>query len=101
MPWRTSTRAKRLPANWGDLKRQVKARANGRCEAEAHDPRCDGRGAECDHITQGDNHALSNLQWLSTPCHDAKTRAENAARNRATAALKRRPTEPHPGRRHD
>ena len=97
MAWSTSTRAKRLPPNWDTLRRQVRARARGKCQADRHAPGCDRRGTECDHITPGDNHDLSNLQWLSTECHAAKTRAENAQLNTKRATLKRRPTETHPG----
>ena len=99
MAWSTSTRRYRLPPNWADLRRQTKQRAKGRCEAAQHEPNCDGIGTDADHVTQGDNHALANLQWLSKPCHWAKTRRENAARNSQAATLRRRPTEQHPGRR--
>lgn len=100
MPWSTSDRRLRLPRNWHELKRQVKARARGLCEAEQHDPRCDGVGTDCDHVLQGDDHSLGNLQWLSGPCHRAKTARESAARNHERAGLRHRPTEQHPGRKH-
>lgn len=99
MAWTTSDRRFRLPRNWPELKRKVKHRARGLCEAERHHPDCDGIGTDCDHVVQGDDHSLTNLQWLSAPCHRAKTNDENAARNRANAALRRRPTEQHPGQR--
>jgi 5-methylcytosine-specific restriction endonuclease McrA len=99
MAWATSDRRHRLPRNWVDLRRQVKARANGLCEAAQHVSQCDGIGTDCDHVTQGDDHSLTNLAWLSEPCHRAKTARETAARNERNAALKRRPTETHPGRR--
>lgn len=99
MAWSTSDRRYRLPRNWPDIKRQVKRRAHGLCEADQHQPNCDGIGTDCDHIIAGDNHSLDNLQWLSGPCHQAKTAAENAARNRANARMKRRPSEQHPGLR--
>jgi len=98
MAWATSTRAQRLPPNWPTIRDQVRDRAAGRCQAHPHHaPGCDGWGAEADHITPGDDHSLTNLQWLSTPCHQAKTAQEAAARNRARAAMRRRPEEPHPG----
>lgn len=97
MAWETSTRRQRLPKDWEQKKAATKRKAQGRCEAAQHHPSCDGNGAEVDHITPGDDHTLPNLQYLSTPCHDAKTRAENAARNKAHAQLKRRPQEQHPG----
>lgn len=98
MPWSTSDRRARLPSNWSQLCREVKARAQGKCEATHHDPRCDGVGTDADHIIPGDHHDLANLQWLSSPCHRAKTARESAQRNRQAATLKRRPREPHPGR---
>jgi 5-methylcytosine-specific restriction endonuclease McrA len=99
MPWATSDRRSRLPRNWQQIRATVRARAHGKCEAEKHDPRCDGIGTDCDHIIPGDDHRIEALMWLSAPCHTAKTAAETAARNTSQAALKLRPTEPHPGRR--
>lgn len=97
--WGTSDRASRLPANWASIRRQVAARANNLCEAATHVSTCNGTGTDADHIRAGDDHALDNLQWLSGPCHAAKTARETAWRNRRNAALKHRPTETHPGRR--
>lgn len=97
MHWANSDRASRLPADWAARKRATRLRAHGRCEAHHHHPDCDGRGTECDHIHTGDDHSLTNLQWLSKPCHRAKTTEETRARNRLDAALRRRPAEPHPG----
>lgn len=77
-----SKRSSRLPADWADLRAQVKARANGRCEALVHHHLCNGTGAECDHIIAGDDHRLSNLQWLSRQCHQVKSIRENRDRNR-------------------
>ena len=99
MAWESSTRRARLPKDWPKRVAQVKKRSNGLCEATRHVAECDGLGAEVDHRTQGDDHTMANLQHLSTPCHAAKTKAENAARNKLNAQLRRRPTEPHPGAR--
>lgn len=99
MAWETSRRRQRLPHNWPALVRAVRRRANGRCEATHHHPDCDWRGKDVDHKVAGDNHHPDNLQYLSSPCHKAKTKAENAARNRLHAQLKRRPPEQHPGAR--
>lgn len=98
MAWSTSDRRTRLPHNWATIRAQVKARARGQCQATTHHPHCNGRGTDADHIKPGDNHNLTNLQWLSAPCHKAKTAAETSQRNKANAALKRRPQEAHPGR---
>jgi hypothetical protein len=95
--WSTSDRRARLPADWPAIRAKVKARAHGRCEAEHHAPGCLGTGNDADHIQAGDDHSLANLQWLSTPCHRAKTARETAARNRTRAAMRKRPAEPHPG----
>lgn len=98
MAWSTSDRRARLPADWPHLRQATKARARGICEWVDQDGRCTEQGTDCDHVVQGDDHSLANLQWLCGPHHDEKTRNENAARNRQTAALRRKPTEPHPGR---
>jgi 5-methylcytosine-specific restriction protein A len=92
--WSTSDRHDRLPSNWPALVAQVKRRAKGRCEDKHHADGCDGRGTQVDHIVQGDDHSLANLQLLSGPCHDRKTRLDNGYR----AAVKA-PTERHPGLR--
>ncbi|WIE54215.1 HNH endonuclease [Curtobacterium sp. MCBD17_003] len=75
----------------------MRTRARGLCEAEHHEPDCDGIGTDADHLVMGDNHSMDNLQWLSGPCHKAKTARESAARNTTNAQLRRRPQEPHPG----
>lgn len=98
MGWESSNRRERLPANWPTIRRQVKSRAKGRCEATPHARGCGGWGTDADHITPGDNHHLNNLQWLSPACHRAKTAAEAAARNTAKADARQRPQEQHPGR---
>lgn len=98
MAWHTSDRKDRLPPNWEAIRRQVKTRAKGRCEATEHAKGCGGWGRDADHITPGDNHTLTNLQWLSGPCHRAKTARESAARNQARKQARIRPKEQHPGR---
>lgn len=95
-PWAGSTRRQRLPANWPQLVKQVKARDRGRCQAPVHVPKCDGIGTDVDHIIEGDDHRLTNLMLLSGPCHVAKTSRENAERNRARTAARIRPDR-HPG----
>lgn len=97
MRWNNSTRAARLPADWAQRRRIVCERAHGRCQAERHAPECNGIGTDCDHIVQGDNHSLDNLQWLSHPCHKAKTERENAERNHMKAQQRLHPRERQPG----
>ena len=98
MAWSTSNRRERLPDNWPAIRRAVKSRAKGRCEATTHAKGCGGWGTDADHITPGDDHTLDNLQWLSGACHRAKTAAETTARNHARTEARTRPTEQHPGR---
>ena len=51
-PWAGSTRRQRLPANWPQIVREIKRRAQGRCEAERHHPHCTGAGTDVDHIIE-------------------------------------------------
>lgn len=69
------------------------------CEAKAHVPECDGKGSQCDHVVAGDDHRLTNLQWLSEPCHKAKTASESLAGYRAKRAALKLPAEAHPSKR--
>lgn len=98
--WASSTRRTALPPDWPRRRAAVRKRAGDRCEERVDGVRCPNRGAECDHITphtQGGTDALSNLQWLCTPCHKRKT-GQEAARARETIRQRRfRPAEPHPG----
>lgn len=99
MAWdqETSTRRHRLPSDWKTRRAAVRARASGQCEHIESGLRCLVLGAECDHIVPGDDHNLTNLQWLCRDHHAAKTKVENAQsrwRYRQT-----RETERHPGLR--
>ena len=98
MAWATSNRASRLPKDWERRKAAVKRRDHGRCRATVHNPKCDGKGTEVDHIHRGDDHRLENLELLNHYCHQDKTNRESSERNRKTAQMKKRPMETHPGR---
>lgn len=94
--WQNSDRRSRLPSDWPKRVAATKERAAGRCEGVSihNEPRwhvtdCPGIGRECDHDRRGDDHSLTNLRWLSTECHKAKTAAERPTRSR--------PTSQHPG----
>ena len=73
--WAASTRKTRLPPSraWERLRLTVIER----------DPICQvchqAISTEVDHIDPGDNHALTNLQGICAPCHQAKTQTEAAA----------------------
>lgn len=92
MSWETSNRHERLPRDWSAIVLTVKRRAKGRCEDKHHALGCDGIGTDVDHIRQGDDHSLSNLQLLSAACHARKTRLDNGYR-----ATVKAPAERHPG----
>ena len=95
--WASSNRRAGLPNDWPTRRRRVKHRARGRCEAKTHESGCDGIGTDCDHIGDPADHSLTNLQWLSRPCHNAKTQREAQAARTPPPARARQP-EPHPGR---
>lgn len=99
--WRNSDRRSRLPKDWDARRLEVKRRAGGRCQQELPSgARCPRAGAECDHIEPGDNHDLSNLQWLCKAHHDAKTRREAAAAYRKPQRpVYKRAEETHPALR--
>jgi 5-methylcytosine-specific restriction enzyme A len=87
--WATSNRKAELPRDWHKIRQQVKRRACGRCQAATHVPDCDGIGTDCDHVGDPHDHSPDNLQWLSRPCHQAKTAADKPQR--------KRPAPAHPG----
>jgi len=94
--WQGSNRRSRLPKNWAQLRENTRLRAGDRCEATLTDgERCPDQGTDCDHIEAGDNHALSNLQWLCTWHHRKKTAAEG--NKRVFRVSERHPKEQHPG----
>ncbi|MGG7307551.1 HNH endonuclease [Curtobacterium sp. AB451] len=99
--WEGSDRRERLPRDWEHRRNIVRDNAGGRCEATMRDgSRCTERGTDCDHIVRGDNHALSNLQWLCGWHHNKKTAREALEARRSTSRpLARKATERHPGLR--
>jgi 5-methylcytosine-specific restriction protein A len=73
---------------------RIRERDNYTCQ------RCGSPGYEVDHIinvARGGTDDDDNLQTLCPGCHDLKTRTE-AAEGLARRS-RRRPSEPHPGRR--
>lgn len=94
MPWSTSNRRTRLPADWTLRREAIRARALGRCEAVCNGIRCHRPGSEAHHAGAVDDH--DDLVWLCADCHKVITLQE-AARGRARMQSKaRRPRERHP-----
>lgn len=96
--WQGSDRAKRLPKDWHRRRARARREAGNLCQAVVHAPLCTGVGSQCDHIVRPDlflgpdPDVASNLQWLSEPCHKAKTLSE-----RSTRPSQRADRERHPG----
>ena len=91
MAWEGSTRRQRLPLDWHNRRRSVIRRAEGKCAV------CGEPANEVDHILQGDDHSLENLQLLCSKHHVSKTNTENFNRRAKKMALRKRPQEGHPG----
>lgn len=96
MAWKTSNRSSRLPPDWPQRKRAVKARDKGICYI------CGGPGADSvDHVVAGDDHSLTNLALahLNTPpfCHRRKSTSEGNAAWAKVRTQGKFPTEAHPG----
>ncbi|WP_082981763.1 HNH endonuclease [Mycolicibacterium mucogenicum] len=97
MGWDTSARRFDLPANWPVIQRGVLRDARWLCEIGL--PGCLTEATEVDHKKRGNDHSRSNLQAACSWCHGKKSSQEgNAERNRRRA-LRKRPTERHPGTR--
>jgi 5-methylcytosine-specific restriction protein A len=92
--WTNSTRSRRLPSNWPDIRARVLARDGAICWV------CHGPGAdEVDHKVRGDDHSLGNLapihQAVYPFCHRKKSSAEGNYER--WKYRERRPAERHPG----
>ena len=76
--WATTTGAPSLPSHWAIIRAQVLLRDRHTCQACAG-TRCGNLRLEVDHIVNGDNHDLTNLQTLGRTCHRANTTQEMTA----------------------
>lgn len=102
MPWSTSDRRSRLPANWGAITKAVKDRDGWRCTFRfPNGGRCPERELlEVDHVIPNDDDSLTNLATLCKRHHGMKSAKEGvaarAARKKANQKFRR--VEKHPGR---
>lgn len=95
MPWASSTRRQRLPANWAtEIVPAVMTRDGHRCRIR-WDEGCEIEATEVDHKQRGDDHRMVNLQAACSWCHGKKSSAEGHAA-RKYLSTRRRP-ERHPG----
>ena len=95
--WKGSTRRRRLPKNWPNLRRATFERDGHQCteRLELDGSRCPAPAEHCDHVIPGDDHRLENLTSLCAYHHGQKSAREGqAARPKHTL---RRPAEAHPG----
>ena len=96
--WQSSDRSSHLPDDWQLRRAFVAQRAGGQCEGVMGDgTRCVEPGRECDHIERGDDHDVSNLQWLCSWHHKRKTQREAAAALAAERARNAPRKRKHPG----
>jgi len=94
-PWKGSLRAKRLPSNWGSLRKTVLLRDGHKCKLQY--PGCLGTATEVDHLLQGDDHSLTNLQAVCSDCHKVKTNKDRVVLLASRRKLRYRPGDRHPG----
>lgn len=97
MTWAGSNRRERLPRNWPALRRRVIKRDDGQCTWRYSDgTRCEQPGTDVDHITPGDDHALTNLRLLCSWHHARKSASEGGTAAALTRVLTARPKPVHP-----
>lgn len=97
MTWNSSDRRSRLPSDWESVRKRILGRDNRSCQLRLLG--CIGTASEADHIVPNDDHSDENLRAACRSCHSKKSSAEGNNRQRQLRALRKRPTERHPGRR--
>ena len=97
--WASSTRRADLPANWEALRREVIARAGGRCEqVKADGTRCRLPGRDVHHAGDRMDHRTEVLRFLCEHHHKVITQ-QQAQAARWPVRESKRPRERHPGMR--
>ena len=77
MPWETSRRRERLPADWQARRKRVLERCGYRCEwMITREERCPEKATDVDHIKPGDDHSFRNLRGLCSKHHARKSSSE-------------------------
>lgn len=82
--WRGSTRRRRLPKDWPEIRRRVLERDGRRCQWVRADTgaRCGLPAGQVDHVDAGDDHRDANLRALCDWHHFHKSSREgNAAKS--------------------
>lgn len=80
--WEGSTRRRTLPPDW-NRRRQRILRRDPACTLQLPDV-CTILSTEVDHIDDPDDHELTNLRGVCSPCHTERTKQQSAnARRRA------------------
>ncbi len=85
MPWDSSDRRSRLPADWAKRRLRVLRRDGYRCQHRNRPgaPKCGTPANQVDHVQPGDDHDYANLRALCRRHHAEKSSAEgNAAKPR-------------------
>lgn len=95
--WSGSTRRKRLPPEWQQLRLETLRRDSFRCQIRSEG--CRGMATDVDHILRGDDHSPNNLRAACSYCHSKKSSAEGNEALRLKRARRKRPEERHPGLR--
>lgn len=79
--WLGSTRTFRLPSDWAIRRMRALRRDKFLCQVKGDG--CTMLATEVDHIINGDDHSLDNLQGICATCHRNKTQQEANARRRS------------------
>lgn len=85
MPWETSDRRKRLPGNWGTIRKRILQRDGYRCQW----PGCRVRATDVDHVIPDDDDSDANLASLCANHHAQKSSREGAAASNNAQRIER------------
>lgn len=100
MPWETSDRRQRLPADWPAIRARRLKIDGYRCTWTTDGQRCTAVATEVDHRTaKTDDHRITELRSLCRDHHGRKSAAEGVAARAERRARLRLPPEEHPGLR--